>query len=95
MNKTELKSWPLHAGRTEWNTRRNVGKSWCQTGIFVSQRGICTILTGPKQTVISTAVGGREYKMVVEGPLTPRGVSVRCSKLLKMLTKESANELQT
>lgn len=89
MNKTELKSWPLHAGRTDWGNRRTVGKSWYQVGTFVSFRGICNIMMEPRCTIISTVVNGREYKLTINGPVTPRGASVRCGKLLKQLNEEN------
>lgn len=90
MNKTELKSWPLHAGRTDWNPVKKVGKSWHQAGTFVSFWGICNIMMEPRFTIISTVAGGREYKLTIQGPVTPRGVSVRCGKLLKRLNQENA-----
>jgi hypothetical protein len=89
MNKTEqINTFPQKAGYTDWQLVRRTGKEWYQKGVFLSPNGICLIHLEAMYARIETVVGGIRYEVNINRNITPRGASMKCSRLLKKLIKE-------
>lgn len=83
--KESLQKLTVPFGSMDWGPRKYVGKAWFQTGTFFSPNGICLVVMQATNVTIRTIATGQEYVLEVAKPMTPRSVSLRCSKLLKEL----------
>jgi len=69
----------------DWGPRTLSGRTLLQTGTFFSPNGICLVVMQATSVSIRTIAAGKEYVLDITKPMTPRSVSLRCSKLLREL----------